>query len=126
MLTYPVSLADASQFSLVPQSFNSPSFVIAHGFVAMTFDELVPFGGFEVFADHFGDEFVEGGFGGPAEFFLGFGGVTEEGFDFGGAEIPIVDSDDHFLSLTPSPSPQGGGEKQGRKGSGPSPPLPRR
>jgi hypothetical protein len=31
-------------------------FVVVHGFVAVVLDEFVVFGGFEVFAEHFGDE----------------------------------------------------------------------
>ena len=38
-------------------------------------------GGFEVVADHFGDEFVKADCGSPAEF--GFGGLAEQGSDFG-------------------------------------------
>ena len=55
--------------------------VVVHGLVAMLLDEFVVLGGFEVFADHFGDEFVKADCGGPAEF--GFGGLAEQGFDFG-------------------------------------------
>lgn len=37
----------------------------------MVLDKFVALGGLEDFADHFGDEFVEGDLGHPAEFFLG-------------------------------------------------------
>ena len=55
--------------------------VVVHGLVAMLLDEFVVLGGFEVFADHFGDEFVKADCGSPAEF--GFGGLAEQGFDVG-------------------------------------------
>ena len=61
--------------------------VVIHRFVAVFLDQLITLGGFEVFAHHFGDQFVEGDLRGPAEFGLGLGGVAEQGFDFGGAEV---------------------------------------
>jgi hypothetical protein len=46
--------------------------------------------------DHFGAHFLGGDFGHPAEFLFGFGGVAQQGFDFGGAEVAGVDADDGF------------------------------
>ncbi len=89
--------------------------VVIHRLVAVFLYQFVTFGGFQVLAHHFGDEFVEGDFGGPAEFGFGLGWVAEQGFDFGGTEIARVDCDDALLSLalslSPGPSPAcGGGE----------------
>jgi hypothetical protein len=39
--------------------------MIIHGLVAVFPDEFVALGGFQVFPDHFGDEFVEGDLGLP-------------------------------------------------------------
>jgi hypothetical protein len=42
--------------------------VVIHGLVAVLLDQFVAFGGLQVFAHHFGDQFVEGDLRGPAEF----------------------------------------------------------
>ena len=68
--------------------------MVIHGLVAMVLDEFVALGGLEVFADHFGDKFFERRCWRPAKLFFGFSGVTEQGFDFGGAEIAGIDGDD--------------------------------
>lgn len=59
----------------------------------MALDEIISLGGFQVFAGHFGNQLIESDFGRPAKFFTRFCGVTEECFDFGGAEVPLVNSD---------------------------------
>lgn len=69
-------------------------FMVIHHAVPTIPHQLVALGDCEVFADHLGDQFLEGDLGGPAEFFLGLAGVAQQGFDFGGAEIPIVNGDD--------------------------------
>ena len=66
---------------------------MTHHGVAAVANEVIALGDFEVFADHLGDEFVEGDPGRPAEFFTCLGGVAEEGFDFGGAEVAGVYGD---------------------------------
>ena len=70
--------------------------MVIHGFVAVVLNEFVALGGFEVFAHHFGDEFVEGSFWCPAELFFSFGGVTEQSFYFCRAEIARINADDAF------------------------------
>ena len=53
------------------------------GVVAMPFDQLIAFCAHEVFAH----QFLEGDFGSPTQFLLGFGGVAQQGFDLSGAEV---------------------------------------
>ncbi|AHE99987.1 hypothetical protein THITH_05650 [Thioalkalivibrio paradoxus ARh 1] len=72
--------------------------VIHHGVAAIA-HQIVALGDGEVFADHFRDEFVEAEPGRPAEFFARLGGVTEEGFDFGGAEVAGVYGDDDTFTV---------------------------
>jgi hypothetical protein len=48
----------------------------------------------EVGGHHLGHKIVEGNFGYPAQFRSGFGGVAQEGFDFGRAEVFWVDAHD--------------------------------
>ena len=69
-------------------------FVVIQGLVAMLLDQFVALGALQVFAHHFGDQFVEADLRRPAEFVLGLAGVAEQGFDFGGAEVARVDGDD--------------------------------
>ncbi len=73
--------------------------MVVEGGVAVLLDEFVAFGALEVFTDHFGDEFVEGGLRRPAKLFFGFGRVAKQGFNFGGAEVARVDFDDDFAVL---------------------------
>ena len=39
---------------------------------------------------------MHGNFRYPAKFFLGLGGVTKQGFDFGGAEVTGIDAYDNI------------------------------
>ncbi len=59
--------------------------VVIQGLVVAALVEFVTLSRFEVFAHHFGHQFLEGGFGRQAQ--LGLGRVTQQGFDFGGAEL---------------------------------------
>ena len=49
---------------------------------------------FQIVGNHFSTHFLNGDFRDPAEFFLGFGRITQQGFDLGGAEVAGVDADD--------------------------------
>jgi len=49
--------------------------------------QVVFLGLFKIFLDHFCYEFLEGYFGSPAEFCLGFGRVAQQGFHFRGPEV---------------------------------------
>ncbi len=59
----------------------------------MLLDQFFVCGGFETFAHHFGNQFAEGDLRRPAEFGLGLGRVTEQGFDLGRTEVARVDGD---------------------------------
>jgi hypothetical protein len=50
---------------------------MAINLIAMLFDQFVPFGGFEVFPDHFGNKFLKGDSRRQAEFLPGLGGVSQ-------------------------------------------------
>ena len=65
----------------------------------MMFDQFITLCGFEVFAHHFGHEFLKGSLGRPAQLNLGLGRVAQQGFDFGGAEIAWVHGDDELVAL---------------------------
>lgn len=60
----------------------------------MLLHQLIALGGLQVLAHHLGHQFVERDLRRPAELVLGFAGVAEQGFDFGGAEVAGVDGDD--------------------------------
>ena len=76
--------------------------------VAVFFHELIPFGGFKIFPDHFGNKFLKGDFWCPSEFLSGFGGVAQKCFNFGGAEVTGIDADDGFFTTSPcTPSMRG-------------------
>jgi len=51
----------------------------------------------QVIGDHLGAHFLRGDLRHPAQFLFGFGGVTQQGLDFGGAEVAGVDFDDCLL-----------------------------
>ena len=62
--------------------------------IAVFLDQFIPLGGLQIFSHHFCYQFIEGDFGYPAELLFGLGGVAEQGFDFGGAEVARVDGND--------------------------------
>ena len=76
---------------------NLGSFVIVHGLVAVFLHQLVALGALQVFAHHFGDEFVEGDLGCPAQFLFGLARVAQQGLDFGRAEVTRVNLDDEIV-----------------------------
>jgi len=51
--------------------------VVVHGLIAVVLDKFVTLSELQVFAHHFGNEFVEGGLGRPAEFSFRLAGVAE-------------------------------------------------
>ena len=62
--------------------------------VALLLEQGTLFGFSQVRCNHLLHQFIERSFWHPAQFFLGFGGVAEQGFDFGGAEVAGVCADD--------------------------------
>ena len=56
----------------------------------MFFEQGMAARGFQVFADHFCAHLFGGDFGHPAQFFLGLGGIPQQGFNFGRAEIAWI------------------------------------
>jgi len=61
--------------------------------VAVVLEQGMFFGFSQVVGDHLGTHFLRGDLRHPAKFLFGFGGVAEQGFDFGGAEVAGVDAD---------------------------------
>ena len=60
------------------------------------------FGFSQIGCNHILHHFIKRDFWHPAKFLLGFGGVAEQGLDFGVAEIAGIDSDDAPSTLTPA------------------------
>ena len=70
-----------------PGISSRPLFVVVISAESMGFAKVVFSGFFQIFADHFSDHVFEGDLRGPAELFLCFGRVAQQGFHFCGAKV---------------------------------------
>eukprot|EP01022_Parablepharisma_sp_SALTPOND_P036279 TRINITY_DN9838_c0_g1_i1.p1 TRINITY_DN9838_c0_g1~~TRINITY_DN9838_c0_g1_i1.p1 ORF type:complete len:1069 (-),score=237.17 TRINITY_DN9838_c0_g1_i1:780-3986(-) len=66
---------------------------VVHGLVAVLLDQFVALCRLQVFAHHFAHQVGEGGRRRPAQFFLGLGGVAQQGLDLRRTEVARIHGD---------------------------------
>ena len=82
-----------------PGISSRPLFVVVISAESMGFAKVVFSGFFQIFADHFSDHVFEGDLRGPAELFLCFGRVAQQGFNFCGAKVSGINHNNGLTGL---------------------------